>query len=64
MASKLWKEFQVSVCPKCGSDEMVQPVKHDGGYECLSCQSPTHESWFWPELSEEEASACMPTHTG
>ena len=62
------------ICPECGGSN-TQPVKHDGGYECLDCQTPHHESWFWvedthmptlaellelpDELSDAERGACI-----
>jgi hypothetical protein len=41
--------WKIPPCPECGLNDMVQIVKSDGGYECLRCQTETHESWFWPE---------------
>ena len=39
---------RVVVCPECGGTN-VRVVPSDGGYECLDCQTPEHESWFWVE---------------
>ncbi len=32
-------------CPECGGIN-TKVVPYDGGYECLDCQTDTHESWF------------------
>lgn len=33
------------ICPECGGTN-TRVVENDGGYECLDCQTPEHESWF------------------
>lgn len=53
-------EFELEIidapeCPECGMSDMVRYVYTDGGFECLRCQTPGHETWFWRDCPEDDA---------